>query len=904
MFSSSQTIFKAVNLGNLHLLEKLISEGVDPKCKDQVNRTLLHHAAQNGHDDIIKKLIENYQVDVDAVDKYGFSALHLACEYTSKSNLAIVKRLVSYGANIHQKSLTGLSVLYFACQKGQLDLVEYLIKEGANIHVADSEGTTPLYQACYNRHFDVVKLLLKNGADINAVNWFGTPLYRTICDLDYVQNREQTKQMVQLLWDHQPKAHIQGYNRKLIFRHLLWMWQKNSKTGFISVDLSDRKITVEDLKELSLFLKIYPILSKLKLSDNPFSHDGISYLIEILDTNKSLKSLDLSHTHIGSNYFFVSSGFQRLIRALAYNDTLEHLDVRDCSLDKSDIQTLIEFLRAEANKTLKRIDFDISNDILNKLSKEDQQLIRVTQDLSSLRGLIYQCQARLAQLQPNNEERELFDVIKKCLQQWEEMYTGKEDIDVYLNGIIAGLIEFTEITSANHLFKLDACLQNILHILYQGRKSKEESSVLKSIDIFQVFFLNCFNGLYNASSAISSAYVKNSIKTPIEKMADMAKNVILGLSGFSKAIQSSTVLFELAGEHIEDAIVHGAEIVSETTEIAHIMEKIHWGLDETRENIIRKVHGGLSEKDKIRNLTNCFKGSETAASKIKSICYAITHHYQDLIKNLSPDDAVMFAKYAYLHVAYLLTSGLLKRSTHELTAEVLAEEVILWLAYVPYNEAAIRVDILTKTQIELARKFAMLPRIKFLTNGEEKDCSISVHYQDKLYTQNREYPPRFATVAEMTAINQLLNKMLEFEHSEIDSSNRAIKYKFIFNNNEILKLKNDLNIKTTLSSYQSKSKKMNHFDERLNKLESIIQKSEEEKMQFIKIIQQQNQEILKLQYRLSQVEQNQNCPNDKEQSRDFSISTNSAILWNADKNLKQTNDRTEVYQPTLMGQKK
>ncbi|MFL0805495.1 MAG: ankyrin repeat domain-containing protein [Agarilytica sp.] len=57
---------------------------------DKLNRTELHYAIVDGKLDLAKKLVLSGDIDLNAQDDQGFSALHFAAKY---KNIEIVKLL-------------------------------------------------------------------------------------------------------------------------------------------------------------------------------------------------------------------------------------------------------------------------------------------------------------------------------------------------------------------------------------------------------------------------------------------------------------------------------------------------------------------------------------------------------------------------------------------------------------------------------------------------------------------------------------------------------------------------------------------------------------------------------------------------------------------------------------------
>ncbi|CAB3750699.1 ankyrin repeat domain-containing protein [Paraburkholderia humisilvae] len=105
--------------GDVPLVNLLISKGAEVNRKGW---TPLHYAATNGHDDVIKVLLD-HSAYIDAGSPNGTTPLMMAAR---GGHLSTVKLLLDSGADLNVKNQLGLTALDFAKQYKEPDVVEGL----------------------------------------------------------------------------------------------------------------------------------------------------------------------------------------------------------------------------------------------------------------------------------------------------------------------------------------------------------------------------------------------------------------------------------------------------------------------------------------------------------------------------------------------------------------------------------------------------------------------------------------------------------------------------------------------------------------------------------------------------------------------------------------------------------
>ena len=114
--------------------------------KDKNGATALMVAAQAGHAEVVKVLLEN-GADVNATDGEGSTGLMYAAKH---GHLATAKLLLERGADVNAETANiegRWTALKEAAWGGNAGVVKLLIEKGADVNVKDEQGWTALMAA-------------------------------------------------------------------------------------------------------------------------------------------------------------------------------------------------------------------------------------------------------------------------------------------------------------------------------------------------------------------------------------------------------------------------------------------------------------------------------------------------------------------------------------------------------------------------------------------------------------------------------------------------------------------------------------------------------------------------------------------------------------------------------------
>lgn len=178
-------IIAASREGHREVVDKII------EYKDSYSKVfslfVMLHAAKNGYWEIVsdmldlkpkqasKRINKHFNYGRKYAYNDGSTMLHAAAD---QGHLEVVKNLVERGAKLDCKNYNHDRVLHFAVGSGNLELVQWLCQQKLYIDETNKQGETPLHLAVKNRDLELVRCLLDNGANPKIKNKQGqTPVF-------------------------------------------------------------------------------------------------------------------------------------------------------------------------------------------------------------------------------------------------------------------------------------------------------------------------------------------------------------------------------------------------------------------------------------------------------------------------------------------------------------------------------------------------------------------------------------------------------------------------------------------------------------------------------------------------------------------------------------------------------
>ncbi|CAN0292433.1 unnamed protein product, partial [Ectocarpus sp. 8 AP-2014] len=170
----------AAENNHLEAVEELLGAGANYSLRtiENNNRSPLDVAANRGHADVLKTLLEKDSNEVNATNHHGWGALHHAASVDGpvRDNGDAVRALLEAGADVEVKTTGSCSTpLHVAANRRRTSdgTIRALLEGSGNVNVRTRRDDTPLHQACKCSSVTGVDLLLRWGADEKLTNKVG-----------------------------------------------------------------------------------------------------------------------------------------------------------------------------------------------------------------------------------------------------------------------------------------------------------------------------------------------------------------------------------------------------------------------------------------------------------------------------------------------------------------------------------------------------------------------------------------------------------------------------------------------------------------------------------------------------------------------------------------------------------
>ena len=175
----------AGSAGSTQAIDILLRAGANVNSHDFEGLTTLHCSASRGHAMSLKAILMEKDIEIDATDTNGCSALFYA---VTLGHVECTEALIQSGALINRQDMKGRTPAHCAAAKGILKSLKTLKNFGADLWIKNKRGDYPLHESVHSGEKEVISWLLNQKPEsVNSTNNEGRTLLHLAALYDKIE---------------------------------------------------------------------------------------------------------------------------------------------------------------------------------------------------------------------------------------------------------------------------------------------------------------------------------------------------------------------------------------------------------------------------------------------------------------------------------------------------------------------------------------------------------------------------------------------------------------------------------------------------------------------------------------------------------------------------------------------
>ena len=144
----------------------LLLYNINGNLEDDTCNARFYLACVRNNIEIVKLLINNLNININCVNKYGLTAFHYACIHNSIEIIKLLLNNSQLNLNIYDKN--GYTAFHYACSNGNIEIIKLLINEPRlNINIYNKNGKKTALHLVRKSNLDSIPLFLSSNRQFN-----------------------------------------------------------------------------------------------------------------------------------------------------------------------------------------------------------------------------------------------------------------------------------------------------------------------------------------------------------------------------------------------------------------------------------------------------------------------------------------------------------------------------------------------------------------------------------------------------------------------------------------------------------------------------------------------------------------------------------------------------------------
>lgn len=219
-------IFYAIDFKKNDIAKLILANMENYNINDKNNNSILQYSIKSDNIDIIKNIITKYTTNINNINLFGQTALHIA---VIKKQYDVVYELLYKGINSNIQDYNNeYSAIFYSVITNDFEMTKLILdnRDDIDVNIQDKNGNTIIYYAINNDNFKIYKYIIDNAKNINyKIHTIKFVTYGTAILINNNINSEKISEYLNLIIKYIPLNVVDTYGNTtflLMCKNKIW----------------------------------------------------------------------------------------------------------------------------------------------------------------------------------------------------------------------------------------------------------------------------------------------------------------------------------------------------------------------------------------------------------------------------------------------------------------------------------------------------------------------------------------------------------------------------------------------------------------------------------------------------------------------------------------------------------